>query len=85
MQFVVIFFNTCLLNRLTKARSPNHPCVSQFAQVKGSLEGIVEIEEADEDGDGKISLQEFSKLLRCASINSRTNKSFSANVDKASS
>ncbi|CAI5971373.1 unnamed protein product [Closterium sp. NIES-65] len=41
------------------------------AQVKGSLGRL--IDEGDVDGDGRISLPEFQKLLRCASINSRTN------------
>lgn len=54
-----------------------------FAQVKGSIEGMVEVAEADEDGDGRISLPEFAKLLRCSSINSRTNSSYLANERKA--
>ncbi|CAI5465947.1 unnamed protein product [Closterium sp. Yama58-4] len=43
------------------------------AQVNFPLDNL--IAEADTDGDGRISLPEFQKLLRCASINSRTNTS----------
>eukprot|EP00475_Leptophrys_vorax_P036413 TRINITY_DN6152_c0_g1_i1.p1 TRINITY_DN6152_c0_g1~~TRINITY_DN6152_c0_g1_i1.p1 ORF type:complete len:136 (-),score=10.45 TRINITY_DN6152_c0_g1_i1:231-638(-) len=43
------------------------------AQVNFPLDKL--IAEADTDGDGRISLPEFQKLLRCASINSRTNTS----------
>ena len=42
----------------------------QATQVKGSLANLME--EADGDGDGRISLPEFQKLLRSASKNSRT-------------
>ncbi|KAJ7565438.1 hypothetical protein O6H91_02G060900 [Diphasiastrum complanatum] len=47
----------------------------QYTGVKGSIESL--LEEADVDGDGKISLTEFQKLLHQASLGSRTNGSAS--------
>lgn len=41
--------------------------------AKGNMETL--LEEADTDGDGRISLPEFQKLLRQASLGSRTNGS----------
>lgn len=41
----------------------------QHTGLKGSIEPL--LEEADIDKDGKISLSEFRKLLRTASIGSR--------------
>jgi len=38
--------------------------------LKGSIEPL--LEEADIDRDGKISLSEFQRLLRTASLGSRT-------------
>ena len=43
-------------------------CV-QATKLKGSVEGLMA--EVDMDGDGRISLPEFQKLLRCASQHSR--------------
>lgn len=43
-------------------------------KMKGSIEPLME--EADVDGDGRISLPEFQKLLRSASMGSRTNSDY---------
>eukprot|EP00897_Mesotaenium_endlicherianum_P008770 jgi/Mesen1/7921/ME000422S07078 len=45
--------------------------LKKATQLKGSIQSLMD--EADADGDGRISLPEFQKLLRSASINSRTN------------
>jgi len=45
----------------------------QHTGLKGSIEPL--LEEADIDNDGKISLQEFRRLLRTASIKSRNVRS----------
>jgi calcium-dependent protein kinase len=42
----------------------------QHTGLKGSIEPL--LEEADIDRDGKISLSEFQRLLRTASLGSRT-------------
>lgn len=44
---------------------------SQATGLKGSVETL--LDEADTDGDGRISLPEFQKLLHQASFGSRTN------------
>ena len=41
----------------------------QHTGLKGSVEPL--LEEADIDKDGKISLSEFRRLLRSASVNSQ--------------
>lgn len=43
----------------------------QATGIKGSVETL--LEEADVDGDKRISLPEFQKLLHQASFGSRTN------------
>jgi calcium-dependent protein kinase len=43
----------------------------QATGLKGSMEAI--LDEADMDGDGRISLPEFKNLLRQASLGSRNN------------
>ncbi|KAJ7532153.1 hypothetical protein O6H91_14G074400 [Diphasiastrum complanatum] len=45
--------------------------LKQYTGMKGSLHTL--LEEADTDGDGRISLPEFQRLLRQASHGSRTN------------
>ncbi|BBN07167.1 calcium-dependent protein kinase [Marchantia polymorpha subsp. ruderalis] len=47
--------------------------VLQATGTKGNMETL--LEEADTDGDGRISLPEFQRLLRQASLGSRTNGS----------
>lgn len=43
----------------------------QATGIKGSVETL--LDEADTDGDGRISLPEFQSLLHQASFGSRTN------------
>ncbi|EFJ31885.1 hypothetical protein SELMODRAFT_449435, partial [Selaginella moellendorffii] len=45
--------------------------IKEYTGLKGSLDTL--LDEADTDGDGRISLREFQKLLRQASLGSRTN------------
>lgn len=45
--------------------------LKQYTGMKGSLDTL--LDEADTDGDGRISLSDFQKLLRQASLGSRTN------------
>ena len=50
--------------------------VRQATGLKGSMDTL--LDEADTDGDGRISLPEFQKLLRQASLGSRNNSEHQA-------
>ncbi len=60
--------STCLLHELHKTIT----IVLQAMGVKGSVSTL--LDEADTDGDGRLSLPEFQKLLHRASFGSRTRR-----------
>lgn len=75
--------SVCLLRPFLHLKSianflaPGHTLIivcmfRQATGLNGSMDSI--LVEADIDGDGKISLSEFQKLLRQASLGSRTNE-----------